>query len=95
MFLLLYVLPPPSLLFFFNIHDFSCKIDEEISREYVCYNLCVCIHKISGSSSNVVKIYEKKHSFVSDFIRGPYNYDLFDDYAMWLREGLLVRHMNK
>ncbi|KAH0635135.1 hypothetical protein KY284_037921 [Solanum tuberosum] len=49
----------------------------------------------SGSSSNVVKIYEKKHPFVSNFIRGPYNYDLFDDYAMWLREGLLVRHMNK
>ncbi|KAG5581596.1 hypothetical protein H5410_052223 [Solanum commersonii] len=49
----------------------------------------------SGSSSNVVKIYEKKHPFVSDFIRGPYNYDLFDDYAMLLREGLLVRHMNK
>ncbi|KAL3359111.1 hypothetical protein AABB24_015928 [Solanum stoloniferum] len=49
----------------------------------------------SGSSSNVVKIYEKKHPFVSDFIRGPYNYDLFDDYAMWLREGLLVRHINK
>ncbi|KAH0751193.1 hypothetical protein KY290_030425 [Solanum tuberosum] len=48
----------------------------------------------SGSSSNVVKIYEKKHPVVSNFIRGPYNYDLFDDYAMWVREGLLVRHMN-
>ncbi|XP_049379752.1 uncharacterized protein LOC125844486 [Solanum stenotomum] len=49
----------------------------------------------SGSSSTVVKIYEKKHPFVSDFIRGPFNYDLFDDYTMWLRERLLVRHMNK
>ncbi|WMV54963.1 hypothetical protein MTR67_048348 [Solanum verrucosum] len=35
------------------------------------------------------------HPFVTDFIRGPHNYDVFEDYAMWLREGLLVKHTHK
>ncbi|XP_049357106.1 uncharacterized protein LOC125821777 [Solanum verrucosum] len=43
----------------------------------------------SGSSLIVNKIHEKIHPFVTDSIRGPHNYDVFEDYAMWLREGLL------
>ncbi|KAG5610440.1 hypothetical protein H5410_021721 [Solanum commersonii] len=33
------------------------------------------------NSSNVVRIYGKKHPLISDFIRGPYNSDVSDDYA--------------
>ena len=86
-------LPPTS---FFYIYDsITIVVPNTYMRKYVCYNLCVCILNISGSSYDVVKTYEKKHPFVSDFIRGLYNYDLFDNYAMWIHEGLLVRNMNK
>ncbi|KAG5627949.1 hypothetical protein H5410_013167 [Solanum commersonii] len=49
----------------------------------------------SGSSLIVNKIHEKIYPFVTDFIRGPHNYDVFEDYAMWLREGFLVKHTHK
>ena len=77
----------------FNVN--SMQLRDDLLQKYVCYNLCVCILNISGSSYDVVKTYEKKHHFVSDFIQGPYNYDLFDDYCLWLSEGLLASHMNK
>ena len=87
-------LPPTS--FFFYIYDsITIVVPNTYMRKYVCFNLCVCILNILGSSYDMVKTYEKKHPFVTDFIQGPYNYDLFDDYCLWLSEGLLASHMNK
>ncbi|XP_069148153.1 uncharacterized protein [Solanum lycopersicum] len=65
------------------------------SDQLICSPYSTNIGSSSGSSYDVVKTYEKKHPFVSDFIQGPYNYNLFDDYCLWLSKGLLASHMNK
>ncbi|XP_027767940.1 uncharacterized protein LOC114074281 [Solanum pennellii] len=47
------------------------------SDRLICSPYSTNIGSSFGRSYDVVKTYEKKHHFVSDFIQGPYNYDLF------------------